>query len=179
MVKLSLNVVPNVYNSLQSSFLSFAPFTPWLQVRSLPKWKPVGVMGPLYWRPLPGLASGRSTLPPPMPPTHLGVLMTLDPWGPMLVLWAPYIHLPPSITPLTPLLIPLDTLHSPWHAPTPLSVGVLWPYTWVQWWSASQLHLHPMPPTPPTPLMAPTPPTPLSLATPMPPNTPWYHPSAP
>ena len=43
MRKLSQNIVPNVYNSLQSSLLSLA--WPW-PGRSLPIGEPVGVLGP-------------------------------------------------------------------------------------------------------------------------------------
>ena len=109
MCKLSLNVVPNVYNSLQSSFLSLA--WPW-SGRSLPKgnqweWQDPG-QGPL-----PGLGEVVNS-----PRGTSGSAGTLD-WGPMWLgsqstchpqcplaplhpFWSLHPHIP--MMPLQPLL---------------------------------------------------------------------------
>ena len=159
MCKLSQNIVSNVYNSLQSSFLSLA--WPW-SGSSLPKgnqWE--------WWDPgqgpLPGLGEvGHS------PKETSGSAGTLD-WGPM---WLgshstchPQMPLHPCWTPM-PLLAP-EHLHSllTSNAP-PTSPAAPWhPCQWecldpglgpnVVW-----LPVHLSPPMPPTPLLAP--------------NAPWY-----
>ena len=118
MCKLSLNIVPNVYNSLQSSFLSLA--WPW-PGRSLPKgnqWE--------NWDP--GLGPNVVRLPTHLPPqctpdtpnsplTPLGTLKF--PLMPPIPLLAPeYLHsLPAPNTPLTPLgasNVPLYHLYPFW-----------------------------------------------------------------
>ena len=109
MCKLSLNIVPNVYNSLQSSFLSLA--WPW-PGRSLPKgnqwewWDP-------QQGPLPGL--GRVGH---FPRGTSGSAGTLD-WGPMWLgsqsTWHP-LH---SLMPLTALQCPRHPLGAPNATYTP------------------------------------------------------------
>ena len=111
MYKLSENIVPNVYNSMQISFLSLA--WPW-SGRSLPKgnqWE--------CWDP--GLGPNVARLPvhlpspmPPYTPYTLPPLMPLHPAGPECPQW--------SSEPLHALPAP-DTLHpllAPCH-PTPLT----------------------------------------------------------
>ena len=105
MCKLSLNIVQNVYISLQSSFLSLA--WPW-PGRSLPKgiqwewWDP-------QQRPLPGLGEvGHS------PRGTSGSAGTLD-WGPMWLGSQSTCHLqctPTPQCPLTPLFSP-DATYTP------------------------------------------------------------------
>ena len=128
MCKLSLNIVPNVYNSLQSSFLSLAWPLPGRSLLKGNQWE--------WWDsqqgPLPGLGEvGHSQR------GSSGSAGTLD-WGPM---WSgsqstchlqciPYTPNGPLTLPMLPLMPPIpllapEYLHSlpapnaPWHPYTP------------------------------------------------------------
>ena len=133
MSKLSLNVVPNVYNSLQSSFLSLA--LPW-PGRSLPRgnqWE--------WWDPgqgpLPGLGEVGHSL-----RGTSGSAGTLD-WGPI---WLSSQFTYHPLCPLTPIC----TLLIPWY---PYTLTPLMPHTpangsaetldWGPMWSGSQSNCHP------------------------------------
>ena len=144
MCKLSLNIVSNVYNTLQSSFLSLA--WPW-PGRSLPKgnqWE--------CWDPGTGTQCGQTPSPhaTPIHPWHpLHPLMTLippnSPWCPQLPLGAPnapYATYTPS-GPWVPTFpaSPKYTLTPP-DAPTPPN-------------SPNTPRSLPMPLMPPIPLLAP------------------------
>ena len=140
MCKLSLNIVPNVYNSLQSSFLSLA--WPW-PGRWLPKGNHCLDWGPMW-------LGSQSTCQPPMPPdTPTGPLpFPMHPWCPLMPLpvgvlgpWTgtntwprlPAGHLPapmlpdyPNAPPVGPLMAP-DTPTSPTHGSTgSLYQGPMW-----------------------------------------------------
>ena len=151
MCKLSQNIVPNVYTSLQSSFLSLA--WPW-PGRSLPKgnqwecWDP-GLGPNVVWLPV--------HLPPPMYPLHPSALLTplcsytpaglsnYTPCQPPMHPWHPYTPSQPPI-PLTP---PIP--RSPWCHLYPC-----WPlstFTPCQPWNALLTPLHSLtaPTTPDTP----------------------------
>ena len=109
MCKLSLNIVPNVYNSLQSSFLSLA--WPWPH-RSLPKgnqWEcwdpglgpnvvrlPVHLPPPMH--PLPPMAPNAPTAPmlPLMPPIPLLTQVPTFPASPNAPLTPLYVLMSPN-----------------------------------------------------------------------------------
>ena len=144
MCKLSRNIVPNVYNSMQSSFLSLA--WPW-PGRSLPKgnqWE--------WWDP------GKEPLPGPGEVGHSprgtsGSAGTLD-WGPI---WSgSQSTCQPNIS-----LHPLTPLH-PWRASNSPLYHLYPSGLWVNTFPASP-HYTPDTPTPwcpLLPLMASTPPIP-------------------
>ena len=183
MCKLSPNVVPKVYNRLQSSFLSLA--WPW-SGRSLPQGEPVGVLGP--WN---GAQCGRAPVHPkwiPDTPTPHTDLIDV----PYIPCWPPT---PPDAP--TPLLAPMlpDTSYPCWllssytpascqcplTPPTPLPVGVLGPWTGTQ---CGWLPVHLPPPLPPDTLTPPTGPQcslhPLPVSKcPLMPSTPPAGPNAP
>ena len=135
MCKLSLNIVPNVYKSLHSSFLSLAWPCPG---RSLPKgnqwewWDPEqeplpglgevghsprgtsGSAGTLYWGPMwlgsQSTCHCQCTLTPPTPPT--APLSPQCPWNPLGAPSVPYTSYTPcgSLVPTFPA-----SLNTPWH----------------------------------------------------------------
>ena len=158
MCKLSLNVVPNVYNSLQWSFLSLT--WPW-SGRSTPQGKAVGVMGP--WK---GALAwpwwGRS-----LPKGNQWECW--DPGlGPNMVRLPVHLSLANApLTPLHPLMLPKppDNPSCPLH---PASGSVVTLYQG-QMWLTSKSTCHPqMPPdTPYTPCQQPD-----SLHCLMPPHAP-------
>ena len=137
MCKLSLNIVPNVYNSLQSSFL--LPAWPW-PGRSLPKGNEWECWDPEQG-PLPGLGEvGHS------PRGTIGSAGTLD-LGPM------WLGSKPTCHPMHPY-----TLDAPNTSYTPYKP--LYPCWPLSTYSPCQPPMYPDTPyTPNTLLMPPTPPT--------------------
>ena len=126
MCKLLLNIVPNVYNSLQSSYLSLV--WPW-PGRSLPKGEPVGVLGPWTWAqcgqaPSPPATSNAPPNPctpcwPPNAPTPLG--SPNAPWCHPYPCWLLSTYSLPAPIPLnTPT--PADGPQYP-NAPIPLGAS--------------------------------------------------------
>ena len=181
MCKPSLNVVPNVYNRLQSSFLSLARLR---SGRSLPKrnqWECWDTgLGPEVFRPSPSQCTPDTPThltDPPDAPTLSSSLLTLlhplpapmTPWCPLHSCWPPMFPdtpLPPTgcLNPPTPLPVPMH----PWHfyTPTPLH-----PCQWECWDPRLRpnvvgllIHL-----PPPVPLWYPTGPL-----MPLHPQIPWY-----
>ena len=150
MCKLSVNIVQNVYNSLQSSFLSLA--WPW-PGRSLPKGKPMGVMGPstgaLAWpwwcRSLPN-GNQWKCWDPGLGPNVVRLL----------------VHLPPQcpLNALMPLIAPLCPSTPPWASNGPYAT-----YTLLV---PEYLHFMEAPQCTPTPPDAPNGPSPLGT-----PNAPY------
>ena len=125
MCKLSLNVAPNVYNSMQSSLLSLA--WPW-PGRSLPKGNQSEWWDPCQG-PLPGLCElGHSTR------GTSGSAGTLD-WGPMWSGSQSTCHPNAPDTPYTPakpMTYPTPYWPPTPQCPTPLTVWVLGPWTGAQ-----------------------------------------------
>ena len=187
MCKPLLNIVPNIYNRLQSSFLSLV--WPW-SGRSLPKgnqwecWDPglgPNVVGPQFtpihpWHPYTLTDPHMPSASPWCPYTPAGSLMPQFPAHPC---WPP---IPPetpypcwpseSLTFSASPNVPLTPLHpycSP-DTPTPLPVGVLGPGLGP---NVVRLPVHLPPLNAPC---TPTPPagTPDAPYTPAGPNTPWH-----
>ena len=180
MCKLSLNIVPNVYNSLRSSFLSLA--WPW-PGRSLPKgnqWE----WWDLQQGPFPGLGEvGHS------PKGTSGSAGVLD-WGPMWSGFQSTCHLqctlhpqwppmPPDIP--TPQCSPWCHLYPCWplstYTPCQPPMHPFHPYT--PWWpNAPNAPWHPLgaPSAPNTPAGPWAPPHPASPNTPWHLDTPWWTP---
>ena len=189
MYKLSLNVLPNVYNSLQSSFLSLA--WPW-SGRSFPR----GNQGE-WWDPGQGPLSGLGEVAHSQSGTS-GSAGTLD-WGPMWLGSKSIYHPNAPLMPPTPLLTP----QCPWCPYTPASLSIPNTPCWLVM-PSEPLYTPAIPqcPTPPMmpytpvspntpcwPVMPSNPPTPLPTSwcpytsagslchlTPlMAPETPWLH----